>query len=51
MAFIDYGCYIWKNNELLLPRDQYDKAEEYIKSLSYEKYNKEVNTIYAETET
>lgn len=33
MAFIDYGCYIWKNNELLLPRDQYDKAEEYINSL------------------
>lgn len=39
MAFIDYGCYIWKNNELLLPRDQYDKAEEYINSLKEKEYS------------
>ena len=39
MAFIDYGCYIWKNGELLLPRDQYDKAEEYINSLKEKEYS------------
>lgn len=39
MAFIDYGCYIWKNNELLLPRDQYDKAKEYINSLKEKGYS------------
>lgn len=39
MAFIDYGCYIWKNGELLLPRDQYDKAKEYIDSLKEKGYS------------
>lgn len=39
MAFIDYGCYIWKNNELLLPRNQYDKAKEYIDSLKEKGYS------------
>lgn len=41
MAFIDYSCYIWKNGELLLPRDQYDKAEEYINSLKEKGYSVE----------
>ena len=41
MAFIDYGCYIWKNDELLLPRDQYDKAKEYINSLKEKGYSVE----------
>ena len=41
MAFIDYGCYIWKNGELLLPRDQYNKAEEYINSLKEKGYSVE----------
>ena len=39
MAFIDYGCYIWKNDELLLPRDQYDKAKEYLDSLKKKGYS------------
>ena len=41
MAFIDYGCYIWKNGELLLPRDQYNKAEEYINFLKEKGYSVE----------
>lgn len=41
MAFIDYGCYIWKNGELLLPRDQYNKAEEYLDSLKEKEYSVE----------
>lgn len=41
MAFIDYGCYIWKNDELLLPRDQYDKAKEYINFLKEKGYSVE----------
>ena len=41
MAFIDYGCYIWKNDELLLPRDQYDKAKKYLDSLKEKKYSVE----------
>lgn len=41
MAFIDYGCYIWKNDELLLPKDQYNKAEEYINSLKEKGYSVE----------
>lgn len=39
MAFIDYGCYIWKNDELLLPKDQYNKAKEYINSLKEKGYS------------
>ena len=39
MAFIDYGCYIWKNDELLLPRDQYNKTKEYIDSLKQKGYS------------
>jgi hypothetical protein len=39
MAFIDYGCYIWKNDELLLPRDQNNKAREYIDSLKEKGYS------------
>lgn len=41
MAFIDYGCYIWKNDELLLPKDQYNKAKEYINSLKEKGYSVE----------
>lgn len=41
MAFIDFGCYVWKNDELLLPRDQYDKAEEYINFLKEKGYSVE----------
>jgi hypothetical protein len=41
MAFIDYGCYIWKNDELLLPRDQYDKAKKYLDSLKEKEYSVE----------
>lgn len=41
MAFIDYGCYIWKNGELLLPRDQYDKAKKYLDSLKEKEYSVE----------
>ena len=33
MAFIDYGCYVWKNNELLLPTAEFDKAKQYLDSL------------------
>lgn len=43
MAFIDYGCYVWKNNELLLPRDQINKAQEYIDSLKEKGYS--VNSL------
>lgn len=32
-------------------RSSMSGKDTYIKSLSYEEYNKEVNTIYAETET
>ena len=39
MAFIDYGCYIWKNSELLLPKDQNNKAREYIESLKEKGYS------------
>ena len=51
MAFIDYGCYVWKNGELLLPRDQYDKAKEYINSLKQKGYsvdNKTHKKIYSQ---
>ena len=41
MAFIDFGCYVWKNDELLLPRDQCDKAEEYINFLKEKGYSVE----------
>lgn len=41
MAFIDYGCYIWKNDELLLPRDQYDKAKKHLDSLKEKEYSVE----------
>ena len=41
MAFINYGCYIWKNDELLLPRDQYDKAKKYLNSLKEKGYSVE----------
>lgn len=50
MAFIDYGCYIWKNDELLLPKDQIKAAQEYINSLkkkgySVKAYNKDARLV------
>ena len=39
MAFIDYGCYIWKNGKLVLPKDQNNKAREYLSSLKEKGYS------------
>lgn len=41
MAFIDYGCYIWKNDKLLLPKEQMNKTQEYLDSLIKKEYSKE----------
>ena len=41
MAFIDYGCYVWKNNELLLPTAEFDKAKQYLDSLEEKGYAKQ----------